>query len=63
MEKNPILVLFDLGGDCEEGEDDGRGLRLGQGGMLEGVRPEGMMENRGGTGEEEPHRVGQEGGG
>ena len=39
MEKDPILVLFDLSGDFEEGEDDGRGLRLGQGGMLEGVRP------------------------
>jgi len=34
MEKNPVLVLFDLGCDFEEGEDDGRGLRLGEGGML-----------------------------
>ena len=34
MEENPVLVLFDLGGDFEEGEDDGRGLGLGQGGVL-----------------------------
>ena len=38
MEEDSVLVLFDLGGDFEEGEDDGRGLRLGEGGMLEGVR-------------------------
>ena len=63
MEENPVLVLFDLGGDFEEGEDDGRGLRLGQGGMLEGMRAQGMMQDIGGTREEEPHRVGQEGGG
>ena len=37
VEENPVLVLFDLGGDFEEGEDDGRGLRLGEGGMLKGV--------------------------
>ena len=44
MEKNPVLVLFDLGCDFEEAKDDGRGLRLGQGGMLQGVRTEGMMD-------------------
>ena len=39
VQEEAILVLFDLGGHFEEGEDDGRGLRLGQGGMLQGVRP------------------------
>ena len=39
MEENAILVLFDLRSDFEEGENHGRGLRLGQGGMLEGMRP------------------------
>ena len=34
VEKHPVLVLFDLGGDFAEGEDDGRGLSLGQGGVL-----------------------------
>ena len=63
MEENPVLVLFNLGCHFEESEDHGRGLRLGQGSMLEGVRPEGMMEDIGGTRQEEPHRVGQEGGG
>jgi len=39
MEEKSFLVLFDLRSDFEEDEDDGRGLRLGQGGMVEGVRP------------------------
>ena len=39
MEENAIFILFDLRSDFEEGPDDGRGLRLGQGGMLEGMRP------------------------
>jgi hypothetical protein len=39
VEQNPVLVLFDLSGDFEEGEDDSRGLRWGEGGMVEGVRP------------------------
>ena len=63
MEENPVLVLFDLGGDFAEGEEDGRGLRLGEGGLLSGVRTEGRMEDRGGTCEEEPHRMGQDSGG
>ena len=33
------LVLFALGGNFAEGEDDRRGVRLGQGGMVQGVRP------------------------
>lgn len=63
MEKNPILVLFDLGGEFEEGEDDSRGVRLGQGGMLQSVRPEGVLHDIGRTRQEEPQRVGQEAGG
>jgi hypothetical protein len=39
VEENPVLVLFDLSSDFEEGEDDSRRLRLGEGGMGEGVRP------------------------
>ena len=39
VEEASVLVLLDLGGAFEAGEDDGRGLRLGEGGMLEGVRP------------------------
>jgi hypothetical protein len=39
VEENPVLVLFDLRSDFEEGEDHGRGLRLGQSSMVEGVRP------------------------
>ena len=60
MEKHPVLVLFDLRCDFAEGEDDGRGLRLGQGGMLQGVRTQGMVEDRRGTGQEEPQGVGEE---
>ena len=52
MQEDAILVLFDLGGNFEEGEDDGRGLRLGQGRMLQGVRPQGMMEDIGRTSQE-----------
>ena len=66
MEKNPILVLFDLSGNFAEGKDDCRGVRLGQGGMLEGVRTEGMLEDIGGPcqeSQEKPQRVGQEAGG
>ena len=37
VEEKPIFVLLDLGGPFEEGQDDGGGLGLGQGGMLEGV--------------------------
>lgn len=33
MEEDAILVLFDLYGDFEEGQDDRRGLRLRERGM------------------------------
>jgi len=39
MEEKTILVRFALRSDFEEGQENGRGLRLGQGGMLEGMRP------------------------
>ena len=44
MEENPVLVLFDLRGDFAEGEDDGRRLRLRQGGMLEGLCAQGVLQ-------------------
>ena len=34
MKEDAILILFDLGGDFEEGEDDRRGLSLGEGGLV-----------------------------
>ena len=61
MEKHSVLVLFDLGGDCAEGEDNRRGLGLRQGGVLEGVGAQRMMQSIGRTREHQPHRVGQEG--
>ena len=36
MEKDAILVLFDLYGNFEEGQDDRRGLGLRECGMVEG---------------------------
>jgi hypothetical protein len=36
-------------------------LGLGQHGLVQGMRAEGMMQNIGGTGQQEPHGVGQEG--
>ena len=62
MEEDPILVLFDLRGDFEEGQDDGRGLGLGQRGVLQGMRAQGMVQGIGRTREEQTHRIGQEGG-
>ena len=61
MEEDAIFVLFDLSGDCKEGEDDRRGLGLRQRGVLEGVGAQSMMQSLGGTREHQPHRVGQEG--
>ena len=61
MEEDTILVLFDLGSHFEEGEDHSRGLGLGQCGLLQRMGAEGMMQDIGGTRQQEPHRVGQEG--
>ena len=62
MEADAILVLFDLRGDLEEGQDDGRGLRLGQRSMVQRLRPQGMVQGIGGTRQEQTHGIGQEGG-
>ena len=61
MEKDSVLVLFDLGGAFAEGEDNRRGLGLRQRGVLEGVGAQSMMQSIGGPREHQPHRVGQEG--
>ena len=61
MEKNSVFVLFDLGGDFAEGEDNRRGLGLRQRGVLEGVGAQSMMQSIGSTREHQPHRIGQEG--
>ena len=63
MEENPVLVLFELRGDFEEGEDDGRRLRLRQGGMLEGMCAQGVMQHIGRTSQKKPHRIRQKAGG
>ena len=62
MEEDAILVLFDLRGDFEEGENDRRGLGLREHGVLQGVRAQGMVQGIGRTREHQPHGVGQEGG-
>jgi len=62
MEEDTIFVLFDLGGDFKEGEDDRRGLGLRQRGVLEGVGAQRMMQSIGRTREQQSHRIGQEGG-
>ena len=61
MEEDTVLVLFDLGRHFEEGEDHGRGLGLSQRGVLQRVRAEGMVQDIGGTRQEKPHGIGQEG--
>ena len=59
MEEDPVLVRFDVCRHFAEREHHGRGLGLGQGGVLEGMRTPGMMEDRRRTGQEETHTVGQ----
>jgi len=61
VEEDPVLVLFDLGRHFEEGADHGRGLGLGQRGLLERMGTEGMMQDIGGTRQQEPHGVREEG--
>ena len=61
VEEDPILVLFDLSCHFEEGEDHGRGLGLGQRGLWERLSAEGMMQDRGGTRQQKPPGVGEEG--
>ena len=44
MEEKAILVLFDLHGDFEEGQDDGRGLGLRQCRVLQRRRAQGLVQ-------------------
>ena len=62
MEEDPVFVLFDLCRHFEERHNHGRGLGLGERRVLERVRTQGMVEDIGGTREQEPQGVGQEGG-
>ena len=43
MEANALLVLFDLRGDFEEGENHGRGLGVRQPGVLQGMGAQGTV--------------------
>jgi len=61
MEEETILVLFDLCGDFEEGQDEGRGLGLRQRGVWQRVRAQGMVQGLGRTREDQTHGIGQEG--
>jgi len=61
MEEDAILVLFALGSDFEEGQDDGRGLGLRQGGVLQRVDAQGMVQGIGRTREEQTQGIGQKG--
>ena len=61
MEEDTILVRFDLGGNFEESQDDRRGLSQRQRGMLQRRGPQGMVQDVGGTREEQPQRVGEKG--
>src|SRR5262245_49469502 len=53
VEEDAVLVRLDLSCHCEEREDQGGGLRLGERGMLQGMRAQGMMQDIGGPGQEE----------
>jgi hypothetical protein len=44
VEEDTVLVLFDLSRHFEEGEDHGRGLGLGQRGLLQRLGAQGMMQ-------------------
>lgn len=57
VEDDTGFVLFDLRRHLEQGEHHGGGLDLGQGGLLARLGTEGMMEDVGGTRQQEPHGV------
>jgi hypothetical protein len=61
VEEDAVLGLLALGGHFDEGEEQGGGLRLGSRGMVQGLRAQGMMQDRGGTGQEELHGLDQKG--
>jgi hypothetical protein len=62
-EAEALFVLFDLGGDGKEGEDDRRELGLGQCGVGQRVGASSLGQGRGRPREPQPQGVGQEGGG
>ena len=61
VQENPVPVLFDLRGYLEECQDHGSGLGRGEGRVRERVRPEGMVQDVGTTGEEQPCGVREKG--
>ena len=61
VEEHPVFVLFDLRRHLEEREEQRGGLRRGPWGVRQRVGAEGMVEDRGGAGQQESHGVGQEG--
>jgi hypothetical protein len=63
VEEDAVFVLFDLSCHFEEGEYDRRGLGLSERGVVERRGAQGMMQDIGGTRQEEPQSVRQEGGG
>ena len=54
VEADPILGLFDLRCHLEEGENHRGGLGVGERRVLQRMRAEGMVEDIGSTGEQEP---------
>lgn len=61
MEKNSILVLFELYSDLAEGHDDCRGLGLRERGVGYCGGAQGMVAHGSRTGEQQPERIGQAG--
>ncbi len=61
MQEDAVLILSDWGRHCEEREHQRGGLGSGQGGGGQRVGAEGMMQDRGGTCQEEPHGIRQKG--
>jgi hypothetical protein len=61
MQDDPVIVLFDPGGDLEQLENHGIGLGCGKFGMLECLAAQLLMQHIGGTVQHRPHAVGQEG--
>src|SRR5262249_32212736 len=59
MEENAIFILFDLGCHFAEREDHRGGLGGSQCRMGQGVGAQGMVVDRGGARQQEPHGVGE----
>ena len=60
-EEEPVLVLFALGRPCAEGAKHGRGWGVGQRGRLPCLGAESLRPHRGGTRQQEPQGMRQEG--